>query len=74
VLVTLDHDYLNDERFPEHRYPGLVILTGGGGDPHTLGISLDAGSIARKCCDGGVPSGLGDAPGIDDPLPMGFQP
>jgi hypothetical protein len=33
-----------------------------------------AGSIARKCCDGGVPSGLGDAPGIDDTPPTGFQP
>jgi RHS repeat-associated protein len=33
-----------------------------------------AGSIARKCCDGGVPSGLGYAPGINDLPPLGFNP
>jgi RHS repeat-associated protein len=33
-----------------------------------------AGSIARKCCDGGVPPGLGNAPGIDDNPPPGFHP
>jgi RHS repeat-associated protein len=33
-----------------------------------------AGSIARKCCDGGVPPGLGNAPGIDDNPPLGFHP
>jgi RHS repeat-associated protein len=33
-----------------------------------------AGSIARKCCDGGVPTGLGYAPGIDDSPPLGFHP
>jgi len=32
------------------------------------------GSIARKCCGGGVPPGLGDAPGIDDNPPDGFHP
>jgi hypothetical protein len=33
-----------------------------------------AGSIARKCCDGGAPTGLGYAPGINDNPPLGFQP
>lgn len=28
-----------------------------------------AGYIARFCCAGGVPPGLGSAPGIDDPVP-----
>jgi uncharacterized protein RhaS with RHS repeats len=33
-----------------------------------------AGSIAGKCCDGGVPTGLGYAPGIGDSPPLGFHP
>lgn len=30
-----------------------------------------AGTIARACCDGGVPPGLGSAPGINDAPPAG---
>lgn len=30
-----------------------------------------AGTIARACCDGGVPPGLGNTPGIDDAPPSG---
>ncbi|MGH8702668.1 MAG: RHS repeat-associated core domain-containing protein [Burkholderiales bacterium] len=30
-----------------------------------------AGTIARACCDGGVPPGLGSAPGINDSPPAG---
>src|SRR5580658_685535 len=40
ILLTLDHDYQDDQRFPEHRNPGVVILSGGGGDDHALGASL----------------------------------
>lgn len=40
ILLTLDHDYQNDRRFPEHRNPGVVILSGGGGDDQAFGTSL----------------------------------
>ncbi len=30
-----------------------------------------AGSLARTCCQGGVPSGVHDAPGVNDPAPGG---
>lgn len=39
ILLTLDHDYQNDQRFPEHRNPGVVILSGGGGDGHAFGTN-----------------------------------
>ncbi len=39
MLLTLDRDYLDDRRFPEHRNPGVVILSGGGGNDHELGMS-----------------------------------
>jgi predicted nuclease of predicted toxin-antitoxin system len=29
ILVTKDHDFLNDRRFPEHSNPGVVVLPDG---------------------------------------------
>jgi predicted nuclease of predicted toxin-antitoxin system len=31
VLLTHDHDFLDDRRFPPHRNPGLVVLPGAAG-------------------------------------------
>jgi predicted nuclease of predicted toxin-antitoxin system len=53
VLLTLDHDYENDRRFPEHRNPGVVILSGGSGDSHAFGSSFGlamAVSARRRRC------------------------
>jgi predicted nuclease of predicted toxin-antitoxin system len=40
ILWTHDRDFLNDERFPEHRNPGVLVLPGGGGDSQALGTSI----------------------------------
>jgi len=40
ILLTLDHDYENDQRFREHWHPGAVILSGGDGGSRVLGNSL----------------------------------
>jgi RHS repeat-associated protein len=48
------------------------------GEYHYLGPNSNtyAGTLARKCCKGGVPDGLGSAPGIKDvpPAPPGPRP
>lgn len=36
VLLTHDHDFLDDRDFPEHRNPGVVVLPGGAGDETAL--------------------------------------
>lgn len=40
VLLTQDHDFMNDEQFPEHRNPGVIVVAGGGGDDHALGMAI----------------------------------
>jgi hypothetical protein len=40
VLLTHDHDFLDDRKFPEHRNPGVVVLAGGDGDEHAMGTSV----------------------------------
>ena len=40
VLLTHDHDFLDDTRFPEHRNPGVIVLPGGGGDRYALGFAI----------------------------------
>ena len=40
VLLTHDHDFLDDKKFPEHRNPGVVVLPGGGGDQQALAEGL----------------------------------
>jgi len=36
VLITHDSDFLDDRRFPEHRNPGLVVISGGSGSTGEL--------------------------------------
>ncbi len=45
ILLTHDHDFLDDRRFPPHRNPGLVVLPGGSGDEQGLLRAL-AGLVA----------------------------
>ena len=40
VLLTHDHDFLDDKKFPEHRNPGLIVLAGGDGNEHAMGTSI----------------------------------
>ena len=40
VLLTHDADYLDSDRFPLHRNPGIVLLPGAQGDVYTLVRSL----------------------------------
>jgi predicted nuclease of predicted toxin-antitoxin system len=40
VLLTHDHDFMSDEKFPEHRNPGVIVLAGGGGDDQALGTAI----------------------------------
>jgi predicted nuclease of predicted toxin-antitoxin system len=42
MLWTHDRDFLDDDRFPEHRNPGILILPGGDGNPKAMRIGLDA--------------------------------
>lgn len=32
VVLTHDHDFIDDAKFPEHRNPGVIVLAGGSGD------------------------------------------
>jgi predicted nuclease of predicted toxin-antitoxin system len=45
ILLTHDRDYLDDQEFPEHRNPGVVILPGAEGDNAVLIRAL------RLCVD-----------------------
>ena len=40
VLLTHDHDFLDDRRFPPHRNPGIVILPGSSGTGEGLVFAL----------------------------------
>src|SRR5262245_31433592 len=40
VLLTHDHEFLDDKRFPPHRNPGVIVLPGGGGDLQALSVGL----------------------------------
>jgi predicted nuclease of predicted toxin-antitoxin system len=40
VLLTHDHDFLDDRRFPEHRNPGVVVLPGASGSDLPLQRAL----------------------------------
>jgi predicted nuclease of predicted toxin-antitoxin system len=40
VLLTHDHDFLNNRRFPEHRNPGVIILPGGDGDQTAMAYGM----------------------------------
>jgi predicted nuclease of predicted toxin-antitoxin system len=40
VLLTHDRDFLDDQRFPEHRNPGIIILPGGEGDQASMGYGI----------------------------------
>lgn len=36
ILLTHDHDLLDNRRFPPHRNPGIVVLPGASGETETL--------------------------------------
>lgn len=36
ILLTHDHDFLDDRRFPYHRNPGVVVMPGGDGKGESL--------------------------------------
>lgn len=40
VLLTHDHDFLDHAKFPEHRYPGIIVLAGGSGDNQAMGTAV----------------------------------
>jgi predicted nuclease of predicted toxin-antitoxin system len=40
VLLTHDHDFQDDTKFPEHRNPGLIILAGGDGNQQAMGMAI----------------------------------
>jgi predicted nuclease of predicted toxin-antitoxin system len=40
ILLSHDEDFLNDQRFPFNRNPGVVILPGGSGDVNALVLAL----------------------------------
>jgi predicted nuclease of predicted toxin-antitoxin system len=40
MLWTHDRDFLDDNRFPEHRNPGIVVLPGANGDQRAMRIGL----------------------------------
>jgi predicted nuclease of predicted toxin-antitoxin system len=40
VILTHDHDFLDDRRFPFNRNPGIVVLPGGGGNQNALITAL----------------------------------
>lgn len=40
VLLTHDHDFLDDRRFPPHRNPGVIVLPGASGTGEGLGFAL----------------------------------
>jgi predicted nuclease of predicted toxin-antitoxin system len=40
ILLTHDHDFLNNRRFPEHRNPGVVVLPGGDGNQNAMGHGM----------------------------------
>jgi predicted nuclease of predicted toxin-antitoxin system len=41
MLWTHDWDFLDDNRFPEHRNPGVVVLPGGAGDRNAMAVGLN---------------------------------
>jgi predicted nuclease of predicted toxin-antitoxin system len=44
MIWTHDSDFLKDTTVPEHRNPGVLVLTGGSGDQTALGIGLYVGA------------------------------
>jgi hypothetical protein len=40
VLLTHDHDFLDDARFSEHSNPGVIVLAGGSGDDQAMGMAI----------------------------------
>jgi predicted nuclease of predicted toxin-antitoxin system len=40
VLLSQDRDFLDDQRFPENRNPGVIVLPGGGGDQVAMGHGI----------------------------------
>jgi predicted nuclease of predicted toxin-antitoxin system len=40
MLLTHDHDFLDDRRFPFNRCPGVIVLPGGAGDERALDLAL----------------------------------
>ena len=40
MLWTHDRDFLDDDRFPEHRNPGVVVLPGGDGNDQAMGVGI----------------------------------
>jgi predicted nuclease of predicted toxin-antitoxin system len=40
VLLTHDRDFLDNQRFPEHRNPGVIVLPGGAGDQSAMGHGI----------------------------------
>jgi predicted nuclease of predicted toxin-antitoxin system len=40
VLLTHDRDFLDNQRFPEHCNPGVIVLPGGDGDQTALGYGV----------------------------------
>lgn len=40
VLLTHDHDFLDDRRFPPHRNPGVIVLPGASGTREGLAAAL----------------------------------
>ena len=43
ILWTHDRDFLDDQFLPEHRNPGVVVLPGGDGDQHAVGVGIAVG-------------------------------
>jgi predicted nuclease of predicted toxin-antitoxin system len=40
VLLTHDHDFLDDTKFPEHRNPGVIVMAGGDGNQQAMGTAI----------------------------------
>ncbi len=40
VLLTQDHDYLDDSEFPEHRNPGVIVLPSGSAGDDAFGFAI----------------------------------
>ncbi len=52
VLLTHDHDFLDDRRFPPHRNPGVIVLPGASGTGEGLGSVFVSGSDQAKDLEG----------------------
>jgi hypothetical protein len=40
VLLTHDHDFRDDTKFPEHRNAGVIMMAGGDGDQRAMGTAI----------------------------------